>query len=67
MGSKICKAGVDDTPLVHFSLNCTKIINSENINIDRIDAPEFEGMQDEIQEDKKCVDKKKEKTCSCFG
>jgi hypothetical protein len=38
MGSKICKGGIDDNPLVNFSISCVKINNSENITLDRIDG-----------------------------
>ena len=38
MGNKIC-GGETGTPWVNFSINCVKVNNSENINIDRPDGP----------------------------
>ena len=37
MGNKIC-GGETGTPWVNFSINCVRVNNSENINIDRPDG-----------------------------
>ncbi len=38
MGNKTC-GGETGTPWVNFSINCVRVNNSENINIDRPDGP----------------------------
>jgi hypothetical protein len=54
MGSKICKGGIDDNPLVNFSISCVKINNSENITLDRIDGNREE--EEKNTGDSKAVD-----------
>ncbi len=51
MGNKIC-GDETGTPWVNFSINCVKISNSENIDIDRPDGKvssfdDIDGLDDE--------------------
>ena len=63
MGNKIC--GGEETPWVNFSINCIRVNNSENINIDR---PDGQNCEEDYADSDDLVDSNKglkSRFCCC--